>query len=777
MNRDVLTVLGYPRMIEVIQSFAQSEAGRRRLNEFLPAREADAVQNQLELLREGCKLLAERGRHGLAGLGDPLPLLEQLEHPDTVFDPAQLLEIRDLLQLAGEIRRLTLPDWPLLSRRWDSLDDPAPLLSEIDATLEPTGELRESADPELGQVRRRGTRAKRKLEEKLSTMLSGKRSRFLIDEPFVTQRNDRFVIPVKVEHQKSVPGLIHGTSSSGATVFLEPMEAVDLNNEWIFCREREKEIIHRLLVRLTKHLRTHLVQLRDLHEALADFDALQSRAAFAEAFDCTVPFIRSDGRVKLSDARHPLLLHRLGREKVVPLSLELGGKRQALVISGPNAGGKTVVLKTVGLLALMAQSGLPVPAREAEFPLFHQILADIGDRQSIAADLSTFSAHVLQIRSMAADLHPPSLVLLDELGTGTDPAYGAALGIAILEHFQQEGVLLLATTHHRALKQFAESVEGITNASVTLDPETLRPTYRLHFGVSGESSAFEIAEQLGLPASIVHEARDRLDSRQLELEAFLKRLREEERGLQSAREETEQARRALQADRERLQADYRRREEAQRKRFEDLLESCKREFEQRAETFIRRSQDRAEAARLRSQAKARAEALRETFRRKMARESDPAGQPEAAADPAVGDLKPGDSVYDDFFQKKGKLLELQGENALVEVDGKRLNTSLKHLRKLERRQVVRQSSPQIQWNVVEDTDPELNLIGLRVQDALEKADKYLDRAFVSRLRQVRLVHGFGTGRLKEALQDFLAGHPHVKKSQVEGGSTVVDLRL
>ncbi len=771
---DVLDALGFPRVLEVVQRFAGSEAGKRRLADLRPSLDAEEVARRLDRVREARRMLAESGRRPLASLGDPGPLLARLEDPRSVLEPAEFVQLRDLLRLALELKQDS-SGWPLLGAEWAELPDPAPALAEIGRVLDEEGQIREDADPELARVRSRGARAKKKLVQQLEKMLAGPLARFAIAEPFVTQRNERFVVPVRVEHRREAGGLIHGTSSSGATVFVEPLEAVDANNEWIYCLQREKEIVHRLLVRLTAHLRQNLPALGDYCRALARFDAWQSQAAFAEAFSCTVPSVEPGGGIQLAEARHPLLADRLG-ERTVPLTLRLGDPASALIVSGPNAGGKTVCLKTVGLLVLMAQSGLPVPAREARFPLFRQVLADIGDRQSIAADLSTFSAHVLRIRDMLADLTPPSLVLLDELGTGTDPAYGAALGIAILEQFQREGVLLIATTHHLAIKQYAEGTPGAANASVGLDPETLRPDYRLRFGVSGESSALEIARQLGLPSAVLDSARRRLDSRQLEVEAFLERLRTEQAALQEAQREAERTRQDLVQTRARLEEEARRGEEQRRKEAEKSLARWQREFLRQAERFVKGSEDRAEAARLRSQARARAEALKEAFRREMAVERSDQKAPGAGPAADSGGLAPGDPVYDEFFRKRGRVVEIQGEAATVDIDGKRVTSPLERLRKLERKEVVRRPSPQVSLTVVEDTDPELNLIGQRVEEALEKADKYLDRAMVSQLRQVRIIHGFGKGRLKKALGQFLATHPHVSGSRVEGGSTVVDLR-
>ncbi len=777
MNPEVLQLLGFDRTTQLIQGFAQTEGGRQYLAEIGPTTDPEELSRRLDQLQEGCRLLAEEGPIPLSGAGDPAALLAQLDSPTSILEPAELLEARAFLVLARRIRKqLAEGTWPLLAQRWSPLDDPGPLAARIDSVLDPSGEVRDGADPDLARVRQRGKRAKKKVEERLDQMLKSRAARFLIAEPFVTQRNDRFVVPVQVEHQKEIPGLVHGTSASGATVFLEPLSAVELNNEWIYCREREKEIIRQLLARLTSQLRSQLGPLRRLTRALAEFDALQARAGFGESFGCVVPGVRPGGPIRLEQARHPLLVEKLG-DRVVPLTLQLGGDSQrALIISGPNAGGKTVVLKTLGLLSLMAQSGFPVPAREAEFPLFRQILADIGDRQSIAENLSTFSAHVLEVREMIANLEPPSLVLLDELGTGTDPTYGAALGMAILDHFQREEVLLLATTHHLAIKQYAEATPGAANACVGLDPQTLRPTYQLHFGASGQSSALEIALQLGLPEEIVQSARQRLDRNELEVEAFLSRLRQEQLELEAARQRTEQERRQWE-DRQRiLQEEARQREGERQREAQASLDRWQKEFRQQTERFLKKTRDRSEAARLRSQAKARSEALREKFRREMAetaRSRNPAAPPSEAASER---LERGDQVYDSFFQKRGELIAIEGQTALVEIDGKRVSTPLERLRKLERREVVQQPSPQVQWSVVEDTDPELNLIGLRVPEALDRTDKYLDRAFVSRLERVRLIHGFGTGRLERALSEFLKGHPHVSSFQVEGGATVVDLQ-
>ncbi len=774
MNQETIELLGFPQVVEILQGCAQTPFGRRELAKFSPLASLGQAQSRLDLIAEVSRRRASAGNFGLSQLDDPDPLLQALRGGSP--EPADFLGLLEWARAGVAVgSELAGRAWPLLAERWSRVADFRPLAREIERVFDPSGEIRETADPELGAVRRRHKKSRERAQETLRRFFGGSSARWLVQDPFVTQRNNRYVIPVKVEHQKDLPGVVHATSSSGATLFMEPFAVVELNNECLYCQDRELEIVARILSRLTQFLRPHLPAFAELAQALAELDALQACSEFASRHRCVTPDLAEHPPLALEEARHPLLARALGDDKVVPVTIRMDAQRSVLIVSGPNAGGKTLALKTVGLLALMAQAGLPVPAAQARLPFFRQILADIGDHQSIARNLSTFSAHILRIREMMEILEPPALILLDEIGAGTDPDYGAALGIAALDFFHAGGALVVATTHHRAVKQFAATAPQVQNASVALDAATLRPTYRLTFGEAGESSALEIAEQLGLPAPVLERARGLLDDRQIQIERYLAKLREELEALRAQRETLEREAEALRRRDQARELELERRRAEIEKRAESALADWASQFKRESEGLVKAAKDRFEAARLREELKRKQAGLQESFRRKMRREMGK-DEPAPEASGTGSDLAPGDLVYDSFFRRRARVLELQGESAVLDVDGKRVTRPLAQLSRIESREVTRRPSRHVTLNVVEDSDPELNLVGAVVEVALDRLDKFLDRAFLSELSEVRIIHGFGKGRLREAVSEFLAGHPQVRRHRVEGGATVATLK-
>jgi DNA mismatch repair protein MutS2 len=545
----------------------------------------------------------------------------------------------------------------------------------------------------------------------------------------------------------------------------------------LYHQEREQEILLRILRRLSDRLRGEVGLIREAAKVVGQVEALLACAEFAARQRGVVPQVEVGVDLRFREARHPLLVQTLGFEQVVPISVALGGADRVLIISGPNTGGKTVALKTMGLLAAMAQAGLPVPAAEAEVPVFRDILADIGDRQSLAQHLSTFSAHVLCVQRMLERLSPPALILIDELGAGTDPAHGAALGIAIVDAFRRRQATVVATTHHQAVKQFAFSTAGVQNASVELDPITLRPTFELKMGIAGGSSGIEIASQLGLSDAVVEQARRLLSGQDLQAERYLQQLREALAGTQRQEEalREEQARLgSLEAQRF---AENREKEALRQKGFETAVEQWATDFRQAGERFLKDLKDRFEGARLRKQLKQREALLKEEFRRRMQSAMAGAGRPEASEGVTeVKTWRPGDEAYHRFLRKPGRVVMIDGADAVLEIDGKRVTAGVEQLEIPAAPGPARVLPANVTLNVVEETEPELNLIGCTVDEAIPRLDKFLDRAFISCMHEVRIIHGFGTGKLREAVSIFLRDHPHVVKHRVEGGATVATIR-
>ncbi len=775
MDDKSLEFLEFPSVLEIIAETAVTPQGKTEIGRLRPLSDLPSICRMQDELKEAFRLNSG-GSEIRFDLPEGGPLLDSLADRGAVLDREALLELLIYLRFA-ELLRQVLPrdDFPNLWRICAATSVPAALLGRLENSLDEKGRISDSAHPELGTVRRRQEVSRKRIQDHLRRFLQGKRARFLIDEPYITQRANRYVIPVRVENQRDLPGIVHGTSSSGATVFMEPFSAVEFNNEHIFYQDRELEIVRQVLRSLTDEARKCRDQIEAIYRASGELEARFACAEYWTRYQCTLPDVVDSGLLELKGARHPLLLKTLGNDDTVPIEIGLGGEDHVLVISGPNTGGKTAALKTVGLLSLMAHCGLPVPATGAQVPLLCGIHADVGDHQSITHQQSTFSAHIERIKELTGVSPGPSLILLDELGRGTDPAYGSALAIAVLEHFRRLQHLVFATTHHRAVKSYAALTEGVLNASVRLDSSSLRPTYQLEYGVAGGSSGLEIAAQLGLPSEVVNYARSLLDDKDSLAEGYLGELRTRIEQLHAREEEYDEKLRDL--DREHLeqrrQAEIERREQEQL--MERTLERLAEEFRKEGRLFVKRLTDRTEAQAAQKRLQLREAALKEWFRRHAAERRRGESKQESAQAPRG--LQPGDLVYHRFFRSKGRVVSVDGDSAVVDIAGKNVSARDADLQRVERTEKVLKPAPQVTVRVVEDTDPELNLIGKTVEEASFELDKYLDRAFVSCLPEVRIVHGFGTGRLRSFVEGFLSKHCHVSSFEVEGGSTRVHLKV
>ena len=770
MDQETLSLLEFPSVLSILERFAHSPEGKTVVSSIGPSTDRAAIEDRLETIAECTTYIAEEGRPGFRTLPDSRPLLASLAVQGQSLDPSELLDILEILKTGRGLRTALKNDrWSQLGQMLDPIPDLGVLVDRIERVLTPKGEVRDEADPQLANARKKQADARKRVQQHLNRYLKGPKAKYLIDEPFLTLRNHRFVLPVRSEHQKEFPGVVHASSSSGATLFIEPLPEITLNNQCIYYQGQEQEIIRKILRRLSDDLRVHQEVLTATVQIVASVDACFAIAEFSSRYRCVSPRFAESNQLALQDARHPLLLETLGDEEVVPISLQLTSDHRILVISGPNTGGKTLALKTIGLLAVMALSGLPVPAGDAQIPVLDQVLADIGDHQSISQKLSTFSAHILRLRDIFERVSSSSLVLLDELGTGTDPVHGSALSIAIIEFFSKRSSLVVATTHHSAVKQFASTSPGIMNASVLLNPVDLKPTYELEFGLAGESSGLEIAGQLGLSLEVVDRARQLLDPNELQTEQYLEHLRAEMVRQREATQELLRQSASLKAREKELNQAFETNERKRQNELDRLLGEWANQFKQEAGKFIRKLQDQTEARRLRREAQGKQARLREAFRQKMANQIR---GPEPARAPV--ELSKGDHVFHTFFRKPGVVVALESGEAVIDIEGKRISASLDQLEKPPP-QELRALPPNVTLDVVEEVQSELKLIGFRVEEALTKTDKFLDRAFLSQQSTVRIIHGFGTGKLKAALTEFLGEHPQVQKSHVEGGVTVVEL--
>lgn len=787
MDDRTFETLELGKLIELAARHVQTAPGRLRMLNLRPSNSRAEIAAELELTSECAAFLQTRGRFGLSGTGDPGPIIAQLHIEGTSLEPRQILSLERVLFVAKEVRELIrgaceTGEFPHLARIGSRIPDLRPLLARIHGKILPNGELDDNASPELRALRHDLMERRNRIHRALESILRGQVQ--AVQEEIITFRNGRFVIPVRTDSRNQVPGVVHGLSSSGQTTFVEPLTVINQNNDLVRLREQEEIEVSRILMALTDALRENLEAIKEAVEVITLLDTVQAKALFANEFDCVVPQISEGGRYLLRDARHILLEHSLrsSGQTAVPISLELDDQHRVLIISGPNAGGKTVVLKTLGLVSLMAQMGFHVPAREALLPVFDQVFADIGDQQSIAANLSTFTAHMRNISETAARVHPPALVLLDEVGTGTDPDEGAALAIAIVDFFRRAGAVTVASTHYPSVKMWASQTQEVRNASVEFDERTLRPTYRLVMGMAGASSGLEIARRMNVREDILAHAAALVEPSHAQAREYLKRLKENLDAQESLQAALEEERAALAAKYSSLEAEFAKREEARRTEFEAALARIVAEFKSESEQAVRRIKDRAEAARLKRTADNQAAELR----RRAARLSRGGGDAAASAQTVdlTREIAEGDRVRIQSLDREGIVESIRDNVYGIMVGPLRYRAERKDLEPIgPGAGAPPPASPQV--TVVDSPDEavnELKVIGLSADEALDRVDRFLDQAFFGGLDSVRIIHGHGKGILRRAIAEMLAGHPQVQRFSLAppekggGGATIVELK-
>src|SRR2546426_4383570 len=765
------------------------------------------------------------GRFEFSGLLDVNQSVEKARIVGAALETGEIRDIVLVVDRAAEWREiaLNLPsamtlEWKAVAQISTGIVDFTDFLRAFRNKIRPDGTLEDRASPELARIRRDIEKQKRALQDSLRAYLRRLAEGGTVQEELVTIRGEHFVIPVKVEQKRRVQGVVHGASSSGQTVFIEPLETIEQNNELVRLLEEEQAEIHRILREMTRLIGEH-VDVRAATEVLGELELQFAKARFAEDYNC-VPIAladtasqgqqspRGDGRSRPSEpgktrlvllnARHPLLERnlKLKGSNVVPTTIELDSDRCELIITGPNTGGKTVALKTVGLLALMAQSGIPVPADRAELPIFDSMLADIGDYQSIEQNLSTFSAHVTNIDFISRTATPHSLVLLDELGAATDPEEGAALAVAIAEHFRQIGCITVISTHHTSLKVYGANTDGVVNASVGFDESTLQPTYELRIGVPGASAGINIARRLGLNASIIEAARSRMGAQARDVSEFLDRLHAELREAEAERFRLKTREEEVEREKARLASEGRKEQQTKIKEMEKKLESLFRDFEYHAREAVNAVQERAAAQKLSKDAERRIAKLRRDFREQFdstivahstgADQGDPNAQPRV-----VKHVSEGDTVKLKSVGRAGRVTRKIDDNHFeVEIGAMKMKIGRADIAEVLARaakspvKAARAHGISVSLESEGQSVPsEINVIGRTVDDATREVEKFVDRAFLAGLPRVRVVHGSGMGILRKALRQFLQMHPHVdsvtEPPQNEGGAgaTVVELRL
>src|SRR5467141_42183 len=799
MARTAQDVLEFDKLRELLRLRTTCALGKRAVDALAPGTDQPALEAAFAHIREAREWLRAERELGFGGLADPQRWLERIEGPVVLLDAAELLDAASLLETTGWLRqqfREEAAKFPLLAARAASLADFRDALAAIRRCVLPNREISDDASPALRRIRGGIAQTRDSIQRTLKQILRARNAE--AGEDYVTLRNDRFVIPVRAEHRRSLPGIVHGASGTGQTVFLEPFETVEANNQLVQLAEEEAAEILRILRELTERLQMLREPLLAAAKTIAEMDSVFARARFARDFDAAMPEFTERSELRLEAARHPVLEDKLRGESraIVPMSLALGGDERVLVISGPNTGGKTVALKTVGIAVLSAQSGIPVAAETARLPIVDRVLVDIGDEQSIAADLSTFSAHMLNVRAMLEAATPHSLALVDELGTGTAPEEGAALAVALLDEFRARGCLTLATTHHDRLKTYASTTPGVLNAAVEFDEVNLRPTYRLMVGVPGGSSGIDIARRLGLPAHIIDRARAQLSPEAHEAAALIAYLHRSRDELESAKREATRAALDLAVEKKQLQTEWTERQRKRLKELEQQFSQTLKKHEKEAARAIESVKERELRAQLEKQThrklvKARGDAREEADAATVAHLADSQADLGAAAAQALkpvaqSDLVPGARVRVRGLPTPVTLRRRDGTSAEIEAGPLRMKVALADITAVVGNDAPAKTS--LPRGVTVRTQPsaepvseEINLIGCTVEEATRRVDKFLDQAALAGSSQVRLIHGHGTGALRRGLADFLKTHPLVEAIRAEandrGGEAITLVEL
>ena len=797
-------VLEYDKLKVLLKQYAHSQLGASRAEKLKPFRQLDTVRYQQRLCSESKAFYQTSNGFPLQGLKDISPALRKVSKPGAILEVEQLLSVARVAEAAQNvqrsIKRRNPKDFPKLSSIVRNLPTFPELTQSIDRCLSPDGDVLDHASPALRAIRRKLVHTRTNVQSKLEVILHSPNHQRSIQEYVITSRNDRYVIPIKQDSKHNFPGVVQGQSSSGATAFIEPFGIVELNNELHQLANEERQEIRRILLELSDLVREHLAALELALDILGGLDFLGAKARLSIELNGVEPTLNTRGVIKLIEARHPLLemnfrdsskLKKEERdpslpERIVPTDATLGDTFHTMVITGPNTGGKTVVLKTIGLLTLMAQSGLHIPAKiGSEVGVFDQMFADIGDEQSIEQNLSTFSSHITKIITILNQADENSLVLLDEIGAGTDPTEGAALGMAILDWLSRCKVRTVATTHYGALKAYAHAQEGMENASMEFDWQTLCPTYRLQIGVPGSSNAFKIAERLGMPATITDAAKAYMGNQTVAVEDLIVSMQASQNELDTERQMVQERLRAADT--------VARKHETLINQIEAAREEFRDQAEQEAATILKEARKVVEQTIIEVRREnASKDSVSTAFSRiagaqQKLNQSRQQQKHSAEPDPDAIKAQVGDKVRVKNLNQFGEIISISNGKTplLVKAGNMQIRVSHKEIEPVRPEDNKRELSTSIldvQYSKTGNVKTELNLRGKTVHEAWTKTDKYIDDAFLAGLPRVWIIHGKGTGTLRAAIHDLLQDHAQVNNFQLaalnEGGAgaTVVTLK-
>lgn len=791
MNKKTLTKLEYDKIIELLTEHASSFSGKERCRRLKPHMDIETVNAAQEETAAAFTRIVKKGRPSFGGVTPVNDSLRRLEIGG-VLGSGELLRICRLLEAAGRAKaygRHDNADMPedCLDSYFSQLIPVAVLTNEIRRCILEEDEISDDASPALKHIRRQIAQMNDRVHSTLSGMVNGSLRTYLQDA-IITMRGDRYCIPVKAEYRSQVSGMIHDQSSTGSTLFIEPMAVVKLNNDLKELYGKEQEEIQAILARLSTDAAEYIESIRTNYTVLTALDFIFARGALALDMNASRPLFNTERRIHIREGRHPLL----DKKSVVPITITLGDTFDLLIVTGPNTGGKTVSLKTVGLFSLMGQSGLHIPALDrSELAVFSDIYADIGDEQSIEQSLSTFSSHMTNIVSFLKKIDENSLVLFDELGAGTDPTEGAALAASILQYLHERGIRTMATTHYSELKVYALTTPGVENACCEFDVETLRPTYHLLIGIPGKSNAFAIAGKLGLPENIIQDARSRLSEQDESFEDLLTDLENSRRTIEKEQTEIASYRREL----ERLKQET----ENKHKKLEEQRERILREANEKAHAILAEAKETADETMRNfhkfgkeSISAAEMEKEREKLRKKME-----AARSGMKAEPQIprkihkpDDFKPGETVKVLSMNLTGTVSSVPDSrgNVTVQMGILRSQVHISDLEIIEEKpsylkKTARQTGKgKMKMGKSLSVSPEINLLGKTVDEAIAELDKYLDDASLAHLTSVRIVHGKGTGALRSGIHSYLKRQKHIKTFRLgafgegDAGVTIAELK-
>ncbi|MCP4543711.1 MAG: endonuclease MutS2 [Chloroflexi bacterium] len=796
MHAKHLSTLEFPKVLARLATYASFSAGEEEARSLTPATDLREIRWRMETTSEARSLLDVKPDTTLGGAHDIRPLV-QVAQRGAVLPTTDLLDVRDTLVAARSIHR-TLSrlkeQFPRMADIAGRIQLCPQIITEINRCLDERGIVRDDASPELARIRREERIAHDRIQDKLRRIISTSRNAPFLQEPIITQREDRYVIPLKADFKGRIKGVVHDVSASGATVFVEPLSVVELNNAWRELQLKEQQEVHRILAHLSDLTAEHAAEIKQTVGALAELDLAFAKAKYADAIDATAPELvpnkqtnkqtHGNPAIRLINARHPLL----DPKTVVPISVVLDDETHVLIITGPNTGGKTVSLKTMGLLTLMAQAGLHIPVQAGSaISAFKAVYADIGDEQSIEQSLSTFSSHLTNMLSFLDLVDEHSMVLPDELGAGTDPAEGAALARSLLDHFRSRGVTAFVATHYPELKTYAQLVPGVRNACVEFDSETLSPTYKLSIGLPGRSNAFAIAQRLGMPHKIVQAARQLISPDDMRTEDMLTDIHKLRIQEAQARDQANKARSEV----TKLTRELRGRLESIEQERQQVLEQAHEQAAEELETVqaeARALRRRLQAAGVSLKAVSEIEESVDSLAEELEDELGPAApMPEILEPPALPrslqrPIRPGDAVHVQPLNSKGQVLEIKDQEAEVQVGQARVRVSLAALELCALPPVKPEAEePAIHISAAPSPGTRLDLRGRTVDEALQQLDHHLDASMRAELPWIRIIHGKGTGALRRAVREFLVDHPIVSSYESggdkEGGSGVTIVKL